>query len=57
MSNIYNQNQFQNYNYRKQRDLPKKVFGTTYDPYQPKVSSQVTQEKYIQSLGSTLQKG
>ena len=57
MSNIYNQNQYQNYHYRKQRDLPKKVFGTTYDPYQPKVSSQVTQEKYIQSLGSTLQKG
>ena len=57
MSNIYNQRQYQNYHYRKQRDLPQKVFGTTYDPYQPKISSQVTEEKYIQSLGTTMQRG
>ena len=57
MSNIFNQRQYQNYHYRKQRDFPQKVFGTTYDPYQPKISSQVTQEKYIQSLGTTLQRG
>ena len=57
MSNIFNQRQYQNYHYRKQKDFPQKVFGTTYDPYQPKISSQVTQEKYIQSLGTTLQHG
>ena len=56
MSNIFNQNAYQNYHYRQQRD-PRKVLGTTFDPYQPKISSQVTQEKYIQSLGSTLQRG
>ena len=56
MSNIFNQRQYQNYHYRKQRDFPQKVFGTTYDPYQPKISSQVAQEKYIQSLG-TIQRG
>ena len=57
MSNIFNQNAYQNYHYRQQRDNPRKVLGTTFDPYQPKISSQVTQEKYIQSLGSTLQRG
>ena len=57
MSNIFNQKSYQNYHYRQQRDIPRKVLGTTYDPYQPKISSQVTQEKYIQSLGSTLQRG
>ena len=57
MSNIFNQKSYQNYHYRQQRDVPRKVLGTTYDPYQPKISSQVTQEKYIQSLGSTLQRG
>ena len=57
MSNIFNQRQYQNYHYRKQKDFPQKVFGTTYDPYQPKISSQVSQEKYIQSLGTTLQHG
>ena len=57
MSNIYKQNSYQNYHYRQQREIPRKVLGTTFDPYQPKISSQVTQEKYIQSLGSTLQKG
>ena len=56
MSSIYNQKSYQNYHYRQQRDAPKKVLGTTFDPYQPKISSQVTQEKYIQSLGSTLQR-
>ena len=56
MSSIYNQKSYQNYHYRQQRELPKKVLGTTFDPYQPKISSQVTQEKYIQSLGSTLQR-
>ena len=57
MSNIYNQKAYQNYHYRQQRDIPKKVLGTTFDPYQPKISPQVTQEKYIQSLGSTIQRG
>ena len=57
MSNIYNQKSYQNYHYRQQRDIPKKVLGTTFDPYQPKISPQVTQEKYIQSLGSSLQRG
>jgi hypothetical protein len=48
MSNIYpNQNSYQNYHYRQHRDIPRKVLGTTFDPYQPKISSQVTQEKYI----------
>ena len=56
MSNIFNQNAYQNYHYRQQRDNPRKVLGTTFVPYQPKISSQVTQEKYIQSLGSTLQR-
>ena len=57
MSNIYKQNSYQNYHYRQQREIPRKVLGTTFDPYQPQISSQVTQEKYIQSLCSTLQKG
>ena len=57
MSNTYNQKSFQNYHYRQQRDYPLKVLGTTFDPYQPKISPQVTQEKYIQSLGSTLPRG
>ena len=55
----YNSRKYQNNNYhfRQQRDLPKKVIGTTYDPYQPKISPSITQEKYIQSLGTTLQRG
>ncbi len=58
MSNIYpNQNSYQNYHYRQQRDIPRKVLGTTFDPYQPKISSQVTQEKYIQSLNATAKRG
>ena len=57
MSNSYNSRAYQNYHFRHQRDIPKKIIGTTFDPYQPKISSQVTQEKYIQSLGSTLQRG
>ena len=54
MSNSF---KYQNYHFRHQRDIPKKIIGTTYDPYQPKISPQITQEKYIQSLGSTLQRG
>ena len=58
MSNIYpNQNSYQNYHYRQHRDIPRKVLGTTFDPYQPKISSQVTQEKYIQSLNATAKRG
>ena len=57
MSKLYNNKSYQNYHYRQSRDAPRKVLGTTYDPYQPKISSQVTQEKYIQSLGSTLPRG
>ena len=58
MSKLYSNKSYQNYHYRQQqRETPRKILGTTFDPYQPKISSQVTQEKYIQSLGSTLQRG
>ena len=54
MSNIYAPKTYNNYHYNQKRDNPYKVLGTTFNPYQPKISNQVTQEQYNQSLGNTL---
>ena len=57
MSNLYGPKSYNNYHYNQKRDAPYKVLGTTFNPYQPKISNQVTQEQYNQSLGATLTRG
>ena len=57
MSNLYGQKSYNNYHYNQKREEPHKVLGTTFNPYQPKVSNQVIQEQYNQSLSSTLFRG
>ena len=57
MSNLYGQKFYNNYHYNQKREVPYKGLGTTFNPYQPKVSNQVNQEQYNQSLGSTLARG
>ena len=57
MSNLYGQNSYNNYHYNQKREAPYKVLGTTFNPYQPKVSNQVKQEQYNQSLSSTITRG
>ena len=59
MSNLYAQKSYNNYHYnqKKEREPPYKVLGTTFNPYQPKISPQVTQEQYNQSLSSTIGRG
>ena len=57
MSNLFGPISYNNYHYNQKRDNPYKVLGITYDPYQPKISSQVTQEKYNQALTKTLSRG
>ena len=53
MSNLNGKN-YNNYHYNEKRAIPYQILGTTYNPYQPKISNQVTQEKFNQSLGKTL---
>ncbi len=57
MSNLYGPKSYNNYHYNQKREAPYKVLGTTFNPYQPKISNQVAQEQYKQSLGSTLVRG
>ena len=57
MSNLYGPKSYNNYHYNQKRETPYKVLGTTFNPYQPKISNQVAQEQYKQSLGSTLVRG
>ena len=57
MSNLFGPISYNNYHYNQKRDNPYKVLGITYDPYQPKISNQVTQEKYNQALTKTLSRG
>ena len=54
MSNLYAPKPYNNYHYNQKRELPYKVLGTTFNPYQPKISNQATQEQYNQTLGTTL---
>ena len=57
MSNLYGQKSYNNYHYNQKKDSAYKILGTTFDPYQPKVSNQVTQEQYNQSLSNTYIRG
>ena len=57
MSNLYGQKSYNNYHYNQKRDIPYKVLGTTYNPYQPKISNQIMQDQYNQTLGATLTRG
>ena len=57
MSNLYGPKSYNNYHYNQKREAPYKVLGTTYNPYQPKVSNQVMQEQYNQALSATLTRG
>ena len=54
MSNLYDKKFYNNYHYNQKIEEPDKLLGTTFNPYQPKVSNQVIQEQYNQSLSSTL---
>ena len=57
MSNLYGPISYNNYHYIQKRDIPYKALGTTFNPYQPKISNIVTQEKYNQNLTKTLSRG
>ena len=54
---IYGQKSYNNYHYNQKKDSIYGVLGTTFNPYQPKVSNQVQQEQYNQSLNSSLTRG
>jgi serine/threonine protein phosphatase PrpC len=54
---LYGQKSYNNYHYNQKKDSIYGVLGTTFNPYQPKVSNQVTQEQYNQSLNSSLTRG
>ena len=57
MSNLYDKKFYNNYHYNQKIEEPDKLLGTTFNPYQPKVSNQVIQEQFNQSLSLTLFKG
>ena len=47
MSNLYGQKSYNNYHYNQKREEPHKVLGTTFNPYQPKISNQVIKNNTI----------
>ena len=57
MSNLYGPISYNNYHYNQKRDTPYKVLGTTFDPYHPKISNQINQEKYNQTLTKPSSRG
>ena len=56
MSKIYGPKSYNNYHYDEKRDSPYKVLGTTFNPYQPKISNKL-EENSNHILGTSLLKG
>ena len=57
MSNLYGPKSYNNYHYDKKIESPYKVLGTAFDPYQPKISNKIPQQRNNQTYETTLLRG